>query len=308
MSDSRTSFPSLTYLPNLSAGRSRSVLERAAEWLADTPIPPSLFVAGNTTSVLVCSRAPVKLSVIVMVLAVTYASYAIDRIVDRTSEPGVKKSNLNLALSALVLLAISSALAFVNRGPLAAACALFFPLSVAAYCLPWLSVVPSLRARGIRRVKDIPYTKNVYTAGCIAMAGVWAAHVSGIVGVSQLAAVAILMFVVDFINTAACDLGDVEADARNGVPTFAVLFGRVKMARALRIVAYVYYASMAVCALSGLLSPIALLLALAVLPTDAYLRVLSRDATPGIVADLAPDLTEAAIGLLALILSACVGG
>ena len=308
MSDSRTSFPSLTYLPSLPAERSKSLPIRAAEWLADTPIPPSLFVAGATATALICARVPVKLSAILMVLAVTYASYAIDRIVDRLSEPGVKKPSLNLALCAVPLFGVSFALGFMNGGLPIAACAFFFPLSVVAYCVPWLSVVPSLRERGIRRVKDIPYTKNVYTAGCITLGGLWAALASGVTSATQLAVVAVVMFVVDFINTAACDLGDVEADQRNGVPTFAVLFGRANMALALRGLAYAYYGTMAVCAVAGLLHPIALLLALGVLPTDAYLRALSKDSAPGIIADLAPDLTDGLMGLLALILSAHLGG
>jgi 4-hydroxybenzoate polyprenyltransferase len=256
---------------------------------------------------LLSAGAQLHPAILPMVLAVTYASYAVDRLFDRWVDSGADPLRAPLARAALLAFVAAASLAYWLGGPAIAAATLFFPLSVAAYCVPWLDRVPALARRGIRRVKDIPYTKNVYTAFCVALAALWAGIATGLRGALALGAVALCAFLQDLVNTAACDLGDVEADRANGVPTLAVLFGKAPMARALTTLSHVWAALLVLGALSGVLTRSALFAALGTLLVRAYLARLARDDSSAQFADTVPDLTDAFIGFLAL-LGALVGG
>jgi hypothetical protein len=63
MPESRTSIPALTAFDSWPTLAVPPALERAARWLADTPLPASLFVAGATTTGLCLIRASVSASV-----------------------------------------------------------------------------------------------------------------------------------------------------------------------------------------------------------------------------------------------------
>lgn len=260
-----------------------------------SPLPPALAIAGIVTTGLVCAGIPPRPSVLVMVLCLTYASYGIDRLVDEAEAGRATRPWLVGSAS----LAFAAALAFATwlAGPATAALAGVFPLAVAAYCVPWLG--PWLGHRGIRRVKDLPWTKNLYTAACVALAGLWAGQVSG-AAPSQLGAVALLVLVQEFVNTAASDLADLEDDRRRGVPTLVLRWGRGPTLDRLAWIAGVWALALGLGASSGWLVEAAAFTAGGGLIVQAYLHALRGPCSPAF-AKLAPDLCDLGIGLLALL-------
>ena len=266
---------------------------RARRWMAlfaATPIPPALEIAALTAIGLLLAGVAPRVEIVSMVLFVSFASYGIDRFVDRAAERGHVRGQGALAASSLALFVLSVGIAWRVAGPWLAACALAFPLSVVAYCVPWLRGVGWLRQRGIRRVKDIPYTKNLYTTVCVTASMVWAAAISGVPWTTRLVPSAFIVLLIEFTNTAACDLADVEADTRHGVPTFAVLFGRRRMARALTVLAWVWALALAIGFATGVFPPAALWGAASVVATHAYLGRLARGGDVALFGDVVPDL------------------
>ncbi len=256
-----------------------------------SPLPPALAIAGIITTGLVCAGISPRPSVLVMVLCLTYASYAIDRLVDE-GDAG-RPTRAWLVCSASLAFAASFAVATWLAGPATAALAGMFPLAVAAYCVPWLG------RRGIRRVKDIPWTKNLYTAACVALAGLWAAQVSG-AAPGQLGCVALILLVQEFVNTAASDLADLDDDRRRGVPTLVLRWGRGPTLDRLAWIAGGLALALGLGASLGWLVGAAAFAAGGGLLVQAYLLVLRGPCSYGF-AKLAPDLSDLCIGLLALL-------
>lgn len=281
---------------------------RVVAFFADTPAPAAVGIAGLTLTALLLIGARVHADVVAMVLCVSFASYAIDRVVDRTREAGHFRGQTALIASSLGMFCASVVIALLRAGPWLAACAAVFPITVLGYCVPWLWRFAALERRGIRRIKDIPYAKNLYTAFCIALSAVWAGAISGAVDVTRLILAAAVVFMMMLINTAACDLGDVEDDIRNGVPTLGVKFGREKTARMLLALAYAWAALLVGLTAAGAFPPCAIVGAATVLPTDAYLRRLTRGGDVKLFADVVPDLAVAFTGVVMLVAHLAAGG
>lgn len=254
---------------------------------------------GVTASNLLLLGPLPPLDVLAMVVCVAAGSYGIDRIVDRARAGKTRRAWVASA-GAAVCLALGFGMALPRAGLLLASVTWLFPLAVAAYCMPWLGVVPALRRRGIRRVKDVPYTKNLYTAGCLALCVTWAAALSGASGLALGAVFSITLLGV-IVNVVACDLGDVEDDRRDGVPTFAVRFGRAATARGLRWAIRAWVGLLVLGAAIGLFAaPTALLVALAASSRHAIVARLDRDEVEPLYADVVPDLAELVPAGLAL--------
>ncbi len=281
------------------------VLRRALLRLADSPVPATLGVVSTALLAQCVVGAKPSLAALAAVVAIAYASYSVDRIVDRVRAG--RSPGASLLGSAFASFCFASGTAYVLSGAAAALCALVFPLSVAAYCLPWLGFSGALERRGIRRVKDIPFTKNAYTSLCVTGCAVWATWASGTHDARSLLAVAFAAFTPVLVNTAACDIGDVEDDVRDGVPTFAVRFGRRATAYGLRVLNCSWALWLTLGAVFGLYAPCAIAAAAGAILVDSHLRVLSRPA-PAIVADLAPDFANFGIAMLALIAHSVFGG
>ncbi|MBN9167708.1 MAG: hypothetical protein J0I07_42655 [Myxococcales bacterium] len=275
--------------------------------IAGTPISAAIGITAQVTTSLVLVRAELSIAVLAMVLCVAVGSYAIDHLVDEGKAAGARRWARGSGMAAL-LLVTAALVAYALRGAVAAAITIVFPLSVAAYCMPWLGVIPALRRRGIARVKDIPYAKNAYTALCVAGAAVWAATTVGVHDARVLVAQGLAMSLSAFVNTAACDLGDVDADRRDGVPTLAVRHGRHHASRILLVIAVCWSVVVAVGTWGGLFAPAGWLIAPCVVVVAATLARLGRGANVTLLADVLPDGTDAFVAFVALIARHVLGG
>lgn len=146
--------------------------------------------------------------------ATSIASYAIDRVWDtepRTRRsPAAKVAVLALLVSALVVAALTH-----HSG--AGALALSFPIAVAAYALPFLP-------GPYRRIKDIPFAKNAYTAACWGGLALLAAADGDAPWGARLAMWAFIAAKV-FVAAIAADLKDRDADRARGIRTFVTELG-----------------------------------------------------------------------------------
>jgi 4-hydroxybenzoate polyprenyltransferase len=288
------------HAPSLTATQARSWSRRFLSVFAQTPLPPALEVAALTLIGLLLAGVAPRVATVSMVLLVAFASYGIDRFVDRAAERGHVRGQGGLVLTSTGLFAIAVAIAWSLAGPALAAVALAFPLSVVAYCVPWLDGVGWLGQRGIRRVKDIPYTKNLYTTVCVTASMVWAGAVSGAPMSGRVAAAAAVVFLMELVNVVACDLGDLDSDLRDGVPTFPVLFGRERTARVLTVGAWVWAVALVVGFAAGVFPTSALWGAASVIATHAYLQRLARGGDVALFADVVPDLAVVLTGAMML--------
>ena len=276
--------------------------------LAGTPISAAIGITAQVTTSLVLVRAELSVAVLAMVLCVAVGSYAIDHMVDEDETAGARRWASGSGIAALLLLVTAALIAYARGGAGAAAITIVFPLSVAAYCMPWLGVIPALRRRGIARVKDIPYAKNAYTALCVAGAAVWAATTVGVHDARVLGAQGLAMSLSAFVNTAACDLGDVDADRRDGVPTLAVRHGRCRASRILLVIAVCWAVVGAAGTWGGLFAPAGWLIASCVVVVTAVLARLGSGANVTLLADVLPDGVDALVAFVALLARHVLGG
>lgn len=235
----------------MTQARSLSVADRklsmtAAQlrkWLVGSGVvTPTGFGFGGTLALsLLLTGGPVWSLAIVSWLIV-YSSYLIDSLSEiddfddslsseRTRHLFAQRNFLAIAgvgsfLSAMAITALVTNLAY-------AAFLLIFPIAVALYALPILSLISAGRLRW-KCIKDIPYVKSFYTAFFWGLLGIFAVAYLGCaarVGV-VLAAFMLFAFKV-FIGTVYCDLKDIGRDRAAGVVNFAVSLGRERVLRLL---------------------------------------------------------------------------
>ena len=188
-----------------------------------------------TAAALLGGHAP-SASLLVTSAALVLPSYGIDRLADVAADAVAypqraalyrRRAGLlrgvYLGLGALALATAASA------GAWAVAYVAAFPASVLLYALP---VLP--RRFRIRRAKDIPLGKGVYSAACwaalVPMAALWT-------GAPLDAAMLLLVayvFAQVWLTTVVCDLKDEEGDRRVGIVTVPTLLGRARAVGLLR--------------------------------------------------------------------------
>jgi 4-hydroxybenzoate polyprenyltransferase len=259
-------------------------MRASLSWLAYTGIIAGGVAASLTlTSALFLGGAP-SWRAPVIAFTVTMSSYTLDRLIDLARDGNIARANSLRGLRGLRLLnglAFLSALAlgFTSEQPLVGVVTLLFPLSVALYSAHWIPwLIPALGRQNIRRIKDIPYAKAVYVPACwsgvVALAALLEPRSTPLRGMMA----ALFVFATTFVAATACDLRDIQEDARRGVRTIPARFGAT---RAMWLLQAVNLATVAIPLLgvaAGVLPRPALALALYPLPVALYLH---RMGSPG---------------------------
>lgn len=193
--------------------------------LADRGLIHPVFAAGGVAALGQLLAGGVVWPPVAVAFLVTYASYLIDSASER-SATGSSPRSAHLAgrpRATRVLGAAAFAAALVlaawHVGPGMAAALLLFPAAVGVYCLP-------VRQRWPRCVKDIPYAKTFWTASFWGAFGVWAVVALGHGDDFGAMATGFTLFAVrDWLNTAFCDVKDLDRDRAAGVRTLASRLG-----------------------------------------------------------------------------------
>lgn len=201
---------------------------------------PTATAAGALAFPILDGRVP-SLALAAAAWLFVYGSYAIDRISERDPANRAKGT----VVAALALIA-SFAITGVAGGPRSLTLLLVFPLSVALYGTPLVALLVS--GSPIRRLKDIPYFKNFYTAFFWGLFGVFAALFSGIDEMGTWLFAFLFCAIHAFVNNTYCDVKDVARDRADGVRTIVgalgirrtlVLLQLVNLAGALVVVPFV---------------------------------------------------------------------
>jgi hypothetical protein len=153
--------------------------------------------------------------VLVLGFTSTVVAYAIDRLAGK-ARASTHRRGLAVALALLLLAGWSVQARFGD--PRVLAFAIFIPLAVVAYALP---VLPGR----YRRVKDVPYAKNIYTAVGWALLAVLAAVAAPGAGVAATLGMVVFIGGKVLLAAIAADLKDIAADRAQGVRTFATEWG-----------------------------------------------------------------------------------
>lgn len=261
-----------------------AVVGPLARWLAHTGILVGISAASIAITASILMEATPRPMVALVAFAATLSSYWIDRWVDRARDGHALRSATlgrmrGVQAIGLALFALAVALAVAEAGPAAGAVLLGMPLAVVLYVVPWIDrLAPSLRRRGIRRLKDLPLVKAFYVAGCWLALVPLTALFAGRALDSSLVPVAVGMFGFLFVNVVACDLRDLAADRAAGVVTFPVLLGPARTVRALRWFNALWVVVLGVGLLAGALPSATVALALQAWIVE---RCLVRVAEPG---------------------------
>jgi 4-hydroxybenzoate polyprenyltransferase len=288
-------------------GSFRPALRRALQRAARTPLPAALGITGQVVTSLLLTGAQPSAAALGMVLCVALSSYAIDHMVDESRSGERARVLVAHAALAVALFASAVFLAHALAGALVAVLACLFPLSVAAYCLPWLRCVPALRRRGYLRIKDIPYAKNAHTALCVTAAALWAGSALGPKAPHVIVVQALAMLLSAFVNTAACDLGDLEEDRAEGVRTLAVIYGRERAAAFLSFASVAWVAVVMLGTLFGVFTAVGFVALAGGLAVVGYLRHFSGDSDIRVLAHVVPDAVDATVALVACLTAHALG-
>jgi 4-hydroxybenzoate polyprenyltransferase len=213
-------------------------LRNALSQVARAGVVLGAMGAGIAATTCASLDRPTPPWLLVSVFALVLPSYGIDRLRDASADAVAHPERAALyegrreALTALYLACFGVALlAASTAGAWAVAAVMAFPFSVVLY------VVPMLPARfTMRRLKDIPYGKGVYTALCWGALAPLAARWSGAQVDGRVAALALLAAGSIWITTVVCDLKDLLADRAAGVRTLPVRLGRARTLAVLRAV------------------------------------------------------------------------
>lgn len=240
--------------------------------------------AGGVSTVAYLSTGMFDAALALATWLVVYASYLIDATSERVGDDVVAASSRTcfvaryrpaLRMLGTIALFAGVALSIARHGSLPALGWLVFPVAVAAYCLPWVGHLGGQRF-GIRRIKDIPFAKTLYTALFWGLLGALAVVLCGASScVVTLAGGFSLLFYRAVLNTAFSDLKDIQRDRREGVRTFATAWGRRKLLRVLSALDIAFAFTVAALAAVELV-PIA---ALGLLATTLYYQVMLHAAS-----------------------------
>ncbi|MDQ8020911.1 MAG: UbiA family prenyltransferase [Moraxellaceae bacterium] len=217
-------------------------------WASSGAVAPATGAAGALAVGLLTAHT-LDWSLALVVWLLIYASYQIDSLGDlknldpaRASRRSVYLLDCRRRVAALGVAAFLGAmlLTALQAGGLMALSLLVFPLSVAFYGMPWLRKL-SFGLIPFDCVKRIPFAKAFYTAFFWGLLGVFSvAYVVGAgAGAGLPVPAALFAFALfalrGFINTAFCDLKDIEQDRAAGVVSLAVAFGREGLLRLLDV-------------------------------------------------------------------------
>jgi 4-hydroxybenzoate polyprenyltransferase len=204
--------------------RRASTAERALALTGVSGLGVGLVAASFLGLCLRCYGQPVDLALLFLGSTMTIASYAIDRVWDPVGST-VRRGTTGCLI--LGLLAAGWVVeAWLGR-PAIAALSTFFPLAVIVYTLP---VVPWK----YRRIKDIPFAKNIYTAVCWGALAILAAVASRGVPLGRAAGMFLVISSKVLFGAIASDLKDIATDRMRGIRTFANTWGPVRTFAVLR--------------------------------------------------------------------------
>ncbi|NOY24478.1 MAG: UbiA family prenyltransferase [Oligoflexia bacterium] len=155
--------------------------------------------------------------------------YNLDHLADSHMEAGGgDRWARGIGRSPLVGIVLSSASAICTMlwlaPPAVALVFISYALVGVIYGLPLLP--PGMSKSGRQRLKDIPGLKNMVVASSVSIAAVGLPLAYSAVPFTRLAVLAALFpWVLVMSNATMCDVGDLQADRRSGVPTLPVLLG-----------------------------------------------------------------------------------
>jgi len=233
---------------------------------------------------------------------VTFAIYAIDRVVDvetdRESTPGraafVRRHGD--ALYALAAVAYGAGVALsVLGGPVAFGLALLPGGVWVVYARDWIPA----SERGVRRLKDVLFVNSVLVAAAwaVPIVAVPVAFADATFGPAALVLV-VYFFLGTFANVEVANVRDVETDRRDGVATLPVVFGTARTRQCLYALAALTLAVLGYAAVGGYLSaPVATVLATGPVALLGVIALLGR-ADSGEVLALGAECTRLPVFLL----------
>lgn len=269
-----------------------------ATWSDPLPLVAALVpgwaCASAAVAVSVVEGREPSVSLAVATCLFGYGSYAIDRIPE--ASPAARGARTMLAAAALIGSLLVTAAA---GGTTALGLLLVFPLSVALYGTPLLGqLLPGL---GIRRVKDIPYFKGIYTALVWGLLGVYAASFGGAPQASACVFAFVFLTLHLLVNTLYCDAKDLARDRAEGVRTIVAALGLPRTLRLLHALNVVAALAVVPGVLSGALPGWALALSLTGVVPAVVLVLASRPRADHAQLALAMELGVAGWAPIALV-------
>lgn len=271
------------------------------------------FILGVTAAGIVAFAAltrglAVPASLLLTAFALVLPSYGIDRLMDagsadlhaypeRAARYRRQRRPLAVAYVALFGVALVGA---ATAGLWAVAAVLAYPLSVVLYVVPFAP-----RGFRVRRMKDIPYGKGIYSslcwAGLVPLAARWVGAPLG----ASVALTTLYVFAQTWITCVVCDFKDEAGDRAAAVKTLPARFGRARTLTILRAVSLAALALALVAVQLGAWDARTLAVTIpSALAAHAYLRDLeSRHADLRFHADVICDGVIALWLLAALVLA-----